>query len=436
MQRDNAKLGPILLAPGVRPVHALTYLYSTFAILSVCTFISVIQPYVLNVNIGVPMEDQGRVSGNMVFYGEIVLLALSGLAGALSDRLGRKTVLLTGVVILGLGYVFYGFVSSVGQLTLVRIFLALGITSATVMISAIQVDYPAEESRGKMVGIAACCIGIGAVLIGVLGQQLPYWFVGGGADPQTAGTYTMLTLSGVCAFSMLLLGLGLKGGRPPYARERETLSRLLAEGVRGARDNRRILLAYAAAFVARGDLVVVGTFFTLWLTQEGIGQGLAVEAAQRQAGLFFGMVMGVALIWAPIMGVINDRLDRTLVMALALLSAALGYGVMGLIPDPLGVWMYPAGVLLGIGQLSVVSASQTLIGQEAPRAVRGSVVGTFSICGAAGILFITSVGGRMYDAIAPWAPFVLIGLVNGVLGLAALSMRDSAPRRGRIDGGE
>ena len=426
MHGSNARLGPIVLADGVRPVHALSFLYSTFAILSACTFISVIQPYVLNVNIGVPMADQGRVSGNMVFYGEIVLLTLSGLAGALSDRLGRKTVFLAGVIILGLGYVLYGYVSSVGQLTLVRIFLALGITSATVMISAIQVDYPAEESRGKLVGIAACFIGIGAVLIGVLGQQLPYWFVSAGATPQT-----MLTLSSVCAISLLILGLGLIGGRPPYAEDRKPMAQLLAEGLKAARKNRRVLLAYAAAFVARGDLVVVGTFFTLWLTQEGIGRGLAVDEAQRQAGLFFGMVMAVALVWAPIMGIINDRLDRTRVMALALLSAAAGYVVMGLIPDPLGVWMYPAGVLLGIGQLSVVSASQTLIGQEAPRAVRGSVVGTFSICGAAGILFITSVGGRMYDAIAPSAPFVLIGVVNLALGLAALFIRSGGSFSGR-----
>ena len=418
-QGSNAKLGPIHLAEGVTPVNALAYLYSTFAILSACTFISVIQPYVLNVNIGVPLEDQGRISGNMVFYGEIVLLTLSGFMGAISDRLGRRTVFLGGVLVLGLGYVLYGYVDSVAELTAVRIFLALGITAATVMISAIQADYPAEHSRGKLVGIAACFIGLGAVLIG-FGQQMPFWFVARGADPTVAGTATMLTMSTICAVSFVLMALGLKGGRPPYAKEREPLRALLAEGVKQGRENRRILLAYASAFVARGDLVVVGTFFTLWLTQAGIGRGLTVEAAQGQAGLFFGMVMGVALLWAPIMGVINDRLDRTLVMALSLASAAVGYGLMGVIPDPLGGWMYPAAVVLGIGQLSVVSASQTLIGQEAPPAVRGSVVGTFSIFGAAGILFITGVGGRIYDAIAPSAPFVLIAAVNAILEVAAI----------------
>jgi MFS family permease len=82
--------------------------------------------------------------------------------------------------------------------------------------------------------------------------------------------------------------------------------------------------------------------------------------------------------------------------------------------------MYPAGVLLGIGQISAVTASQTLIGQEAPPAYRGSVVGMFSMFGAAGILFISSVGGWVFDHIDPAAPFVLIGVVNGVLFLVAM----------------
>jgi len=107
-------------------------------------------------------------------------------------------------------------------------------------------------------------------------------------------------------------------------------------------------------------------------------------------------------------------------MALAMGLAAAGYISVAFVPDPFGVWMYPAGVLLGIGQISAITASQTLIGQEAPPAYRGSVVGMFSMFGAAGILFISSVGGWVFDRIGPVAPFVLIGVANGVLCVAAL----------------
>jgi hypothetical protein len=47
----------------------------------------------------------------------------------------------------------------------------------------------------------------------------------------------------------------------------------------------------------------------------------------------------------------------------------------------------------------------------------------FSLFGAAGILFITKVGGQIFDAIGPAAPFVLIGAINGLLFLFALKVR-------------
>jgi LPXTG-motif cell wall-anchored protein len=35
-------------------------------------------------------------------------------------------------------------------------------------------------------------------------------------------------------------------------------------------------------------------------------------------------------------------------------------------------------------------------------------------------LFVTSLGGRLYDGIGPAAPFILIGVLNGLLGLGAI----------------
>jgi MFS family permease len=103
---------------------------------------------------------------------------------------------------------------------------------------------------------------------------------------------------------------------------------------------------------------------------------------------------------------------------------------MGLINDPLGGWIYPASVLLGIGQMSAITASQTLIGQEAPAESRGSVIGMFSFFGAAGVMFITSVGGRIFDAIGPAAPFVLIGSINALLFVAAIVVSRLPAERG------
>jgi MFS-type transporter involved in bile tolerance (Atg22 family) len=104
--------------------------------------------------------------------------------------------------------------------------------------------------------------------------------------------------------------------------------------------------------------------------------------------------------------------------------AALGYGSMGIIEDPLGDIMLPVAMLLGVGQMAVMQSSQTLIGQEAPSDRRGAVMGMFSICGAAGIMFITKVGGIAFDVWKP-APFVSVAVVNSLIFIAALVIRSS-----------
>jgi MFS family permease len=418
-----ARLGPIRLAPDVRPVNAATYLFAAFAGITLTTFVSVILPYILNVNLAIPFDEQGRVSGDMGFYRELVLISASSLIGAFSDRTGRKRMFVAGLIVLAIGYSIFGFVDTMLKLILVQIFLAVGIALVNVMVVALQLDYPADESRGKLVGFAGVAIGLGALSIGVVLTRLPFIYSQSGATELLAGRYTMFTMTGIGLVTALIVALGLKGGRPPHTKDNQSLRSLLEIGINAGRTNPRILLAYLSAFVSRGDLIVIGTFYTLWLTQAGIAKGMSIDEAAKTAGGFFGLMMGIALLWAPIMGVINDRLDRTTTMALALACAAVSYLAMGLIPDPLGVWMFPGAVALGIGQMSVVSACQTLIGQEAPRDARGAITGMFSLFGAGGILFITKAGGQIFDAIGPAAPFVLIGAINGLLFLFAVKVR-------------
>jgi MFS family permease len=424
---DGARLGPLRLAPGVSSGNALTYLYAAFASVALCSFISIFMPYILNVNLNLPVAEQGRVAGQLVFYGELVMLAMAGVIGAWSDQLGRKRVLVGGLLVLGAGYIALSYATSLSALIAVRVFATFGIAATSVMVAAIQVDYPAEESRGKLMGFTGIAIGLGAVLIGVVLARLPKTFTEAGYSELLAGRFTLFSMTAVCVVTAIIVGIGLVGGRPPHVQGKPSTRQLIIDGITTARHNPRIMLAYGCGFVGRADLVVVGTFYSLWLTQAGIASGLPIDKAAGNAGAMFALVMTAALIWAPVMGWLNDRLDRTTAMAISLALAAVGYSCMGFIDDALGMWIYPASIMLGIGQMSVSLSSQTLLGQESPKQTRGAVVGTFTFFGAVGILFVTSVGGRIYDAIDPSAPFVLIGVLNGLLGLAAygLARRDS-----------
>jgi MFS family permease len=416
---DATRLGPVRLVPGVSKLNAITFLYSAFAGVALTSFVSIFMPYILNVNLGLPMEEQGRASGDLVFYGEIVLLTMSGVFGAWSDQYGRRLVFIGGLLVLAAGYIALGFALTLAALIAIRVFATFGIAAVSVMVSTIQIDYPAEDSRGKLMGFTGIAIGLGAVMIGVLFAGLPETFTDAGYTKLMAGRLTLFGMTGFCLITAVVIGFGLVGGQPPHVQGKPSTRTLLVKGINAARRNPLIALAYCCGFVGRADLVVVGTFYTLWVTQAGIESGMGADEAARTAGMLFALVMTAALLWAPILGWLNDRLDRTVTIAIALTLAAVGYSTMGLISDPLGGWIYPASVLLGIGQMSVTLASQTLLGQESPRETRGAVVGTFSIFGAAGILFVTGIGGRIYDAIDPAAPFVMVGVVNGILGIVA-----------------
>ncbi len=104
------------------------------------------------------------------------------------------------------------------------------------------------------------------------------------------------------------------------------------------------------------------------------------DAAQR--GLMFYIIIQVfALCWLPILGLILDRVDRVMGLAIAMLLAGLGYFSLFMLNDPLGPMMWVCAVLVGIGEMSANLGSLTLIGSEAPKKGRGAVIGLFSLCG-------------------------------------------------------
>ncbi|MDP6675382.1 MAG: MFS transporter [Gammaproteobacteria bacterium] len=191
--------------------------------------------------------------------------------------------------------------------------------------------------------------------------------------------------------------------------------------------NPRIALAYASAFVSRGDLVILGTFAILWGKTFAISQGLEPAEALAKGTLVFVMAQASALVWIPFLGFFLDRTNRVTGLVICMALATAGYLGTMFIDDPTAASAIPIFILLGIGQISAFLGSATLIGQEAPKAKRGSVVGVFNSCGAIGILIASSIGGRLFDSVGPSAPFILVGVFNGIVLLAAIAVRILSP---------
>jgi len=308
---------------------------------------------------------------------------------------------------------------------------ALGIVAVTGGLSTVMIDYPAERSRGKLIAITGFLNGFGIVALNSFFGGLPQKLIAKGFSGNDAGLYTHLAIAGVALVSAIVVGFGLKGGTAVAKEERPALRALFTSGFSCAK-NPRILLSYAAAFVARGDQSIIGTFLPLWGTTSGIAMGMAPAEAVKKGMMIFIISQGAALLWAPVIGPLIDRWNRVTALVVCMGLASIGYLSLGLIGNPHESGSIIFFVLLGIGQISSFLGAQSLIGQEAPKAERGSVIGIFNISGAIGILVITTIGGRLFDSMSPKAPFIVVGAINALVMLAAVYVRVKAPGRGGV----
>ena len=414
------KLGPFWFVPGYSWANIGTVNIYAFCTMAAITFMSFAQPVILTDILQIPEERQGRVTGNIAAIAEVFSLILVGFFGAWSDKVGRRTVFAIGFGLVAISYFLYPLASSEGELLIYRLIFATGSAVGAVMLSAAIQDSVQEGSRGKWVAINSIFTGFGVLLMSLVFARLPDILVGMGYAPAAAARYAFWTVSGFTASAAVVIWLGLKKGVTAQDPDRGSLLSKMQTGFRIAVENPRIAVAYGAAFIGRGDLIIVSTFLSLWVVQYGTQNGFDTAESLKRAGMMFGVIQGAALLWSYFIGLIADRINRLLALGLGLAIAAVGYGGMGLVDDPFARQAIWIGIILGMGEISVLIAAGVLIGQDAPIRLRGTILGLFSIMGSAGITFATLAGGYVFDKIAPNAPFLMMGILNGALCLSAI----------------
>ncbi|MBF0585583.1 MFS transporter [Prosthecochloris sp. N3] len=424
----NARIGPIELAPSIRRSNAWTFFYAAFFSIGIITFLSIGQTYILNVHLGIPENEQGAISGNLVVWTELIALLFFIPAGILMDRIGRRPLYVAGFLLIGITYLLYPFAGSVSDLFLYRIIYALGMVAVTGALSTVLVDYPAERSRGKMVALIGLLNGLGIVITNQFFGSLPAMLVKRGMSDIEAGIVTHASVAVIATIAAIVCAGGLQKGVPFKEEKRPGLRELFTNGLTAAR-NPRILLSYTAAFIARGDQSINGTFISLWGMNAGIAMGLSYDDAFWKGTLIFIITQVAALIWAPLVGPLIDRINRVSALAVCMFLAMLGNLSVLVLDNPFEPIGYLVFILLGIGQISVFLGAQSLIGQEAPATKRGSILGTFNISGAIGILIIAKAGGNLFDSLSPQAPFVIVGTINALLMFFSIYVRIKAPHK-------
>lgn len=131
------------------------------------------------------LSDASRYGGWLMFTFSIMQFAFSPVMGNLSDRFGRRPILLGAVFGLGIDYLVLAFAPTIGWLFFGRMFAGIFGASFTTG-GAYIADISTPEKRGQNFGIIGVAFGVGFIigpvvggLLGQFGSRVPFFAAAG-----------------------------------------------------------------------------------------------------------------------------------------------------------------------------------------------------------------------------------------------------------------
>ncbi|MDI7274594.1 MAG: MFS transporter [Anaerolineae bacterium] len=280
----------------------------------------------------------GTELGLLVASYAVTRLIFGPLWGSLSDRVGRKPVLMVGILGYAVTMVWFGLATELWMLFVARSLSGIlsSATSPTTM--AYVSDSTGERERSRGMGILGAAIGVGTVL----GPGLGGWLAG---DAATAAQLALpfFVAGGMSGLALLLIGLLLPESLPVASRQRVQGEKVVRPGElwRALRSPIRGLL-FMAFLVSLALTGFFGVFGLYALERYACGP--------QQVGLVL-MVVGLvsAVVQGGLTGPLTERWGEAAVIKASLLVTALGFAAMALAGSTLAL-------LLATGLFSFATA--------------------------------------------------------------------------------
>lgn len=335
--------------------------------------------------------------------------------GRLSDRIGRKPVLLITVCANAVGYLMLAFVPNIWLAIAVRLFTGLGAGNVSTVQGYVADVTPPEKRAGRM-GLIGAAFGAGFIAgpglsgllvqedMGRLGYQLPIFAACGLAALAALGTVFLLKES-----------LARREGPPP---PREPF----LSGVRHAADNPVVSRVIVVTLIYMAGFSGMESTFGLWT-------GARFDWGAREVAFSF---MAVGIVSVLCQSLLTGRLARRFGESRVLAGGCLlfGLGLIGQMLSPVG-WAVPVAMAVGaFGMAMTMPNISAMISRASPPDRQGAMLGLNMAASSSGRIVGPIVAGAMFSSLGHNWPLAVGAALTIPAAIMAINAGRHVPRPG------
>ena len=406
---------------------------------------AIIQPAFLKDIIRVSPDFFGYINAFLQNMSQVATLALVGIVGVLSDRVGRKILAVIGFMVLVIFFYLLGLSREIAALLhipsstssaicaflslapsraaeftefgpglfvayVIRLVIGIGVILCYPQFLAMVADYTYEKDRGK--GMAFNGIMMGLASLVVFGAIAPLARTGG-----VKGLFLVSSLIAVAG--VLCTWLFLKDHIPEQRREHVGFKYIF----RMVSKNSALKASYLCCLITRADVAVLATFIISWAVQAADKHGMTSAVATQKGSIPMIVISVVSFAAFPAIGILLDRWGRVPTIITSLMLGGAGMLLIAISPNPFSGLIFLAVALAAIGMAGSIAGANTLATDVSPKQMVGSILGGLNTMSPIGMLFFLQVGGYVFDVLGPGWAFGVKGAASLLLGIWVFSIR-------------
>jgi len=326
--------------------------------------------------------------------------------GRLSDRIGRRPILLLGLSGSVVGFTLFGLAGTLWLLFVGRVLMGIfGATIPTAQAAVADVTAPQDRARGM--GLIGAAIGLGFILGPALGGLLSNLSGGLRVSLFERNPYALPCFASAALAALNLIAAAVflpeslpRERRDTHLAERFSRFELLSRGL----TDRRLRLLVLVYFLFMLGFTMMEATLTLFIERR-IGPPDHAQLVRR-VGYLFGFI---GIIQVALQGGLVGRLarvfgERNLLVA-GCVATALALAALPLTGSWAGIYGCSFGLAFGLGlsQPSVAS----LISRAAPVQTQGGALGVSQSAASLARVLGPAMGGALFQQVAPGAPYIV-----------------------------